>query len=164
MEAPGLRILARGPGSRTIAQRGAATGGVTALRSSRQQGEQGLPALTHEDVVGPAGRMVGHGLEADAGLGEGSRQARMQEALLLAGADQDELGAELEQGGDIRGREFLEAADIPALDAAFGHEPQRRLVALAIDLDVALAVGRDGIEGGKTVSVEFHRTFRQTAN
>src|SRR5690606_31658563 len=49
---------------------------------------------------------------------------------------------------------------LPALHAALGHEAQRRLVALAVDLDVALAIGGDGVERRKPVSVQFHRVFR----
>src|SRR5690606_1436060 len=49
---------------------------------------------------------------------------------------------------------------VPSLDAALGHEAQRRLVALAVDLDVVVPVGRHGVQGRKPVGMQFHRSSR----
>ena len=57
------------------------------------QGQRDLAAFAHQDVVGAAGGLAVHAFDADAARRQAGDQARMDEALALAGAEDDHVRA-----------------------------------------------------------------------
>src|SRR5687768_8319886 len=124
-------------------------------RSGEQQRRGDLALLGDEDVVGPAGGLHVHHLDADAGARERGGEAGMREALLRPGAEHHDLQSQVSQDVEVFRGEGCERRSLPRAHFA-GHDDDARVVARAVDHHVALAVGVDDVGVARDGGVEFH--------
>src|SRR5207248_4168579 len=120
--------------------------------------ERDAALFSDEDVVGAAGGLGVHHLEADARLAERRGEPRMREALVAARAEQHDLDAERCELGEILHGEMREVGCAPC--AHFGGGDDDVVIAtLAVHRDVIVAVARDGVGAARDGGVKFHATI-----
>jgi hypothetical protein len=116
-----------------------------------------VPRLGCEDVVRATGGLHVHHLEAHARLDEGAGDLGVREAQMRAGAEQDDLGPELDEGCEVLGRETIEARGAPVVHDAIGQHDQVALEAPTVDRHVAGAVAGEGVRRAGRGKMQLQR-------
>jgi hypothetical protein len=105
-------------------------------------------ALGGEDVVGAASRCRAHVFQADAGFQQGAVEGGMGKAVSGACAQNDEGRAVNEQRFEVLAGQCVKTAGFPRKEA-FGQEQEAFGVAFPVDVDKAIALGRDQVDAGR---------------
>ena len=126
------------------------------VASDRQEPGHDLPALAHEDVIGTAGRPRVHDLDADAPGQAPRQQGHGGEDLAGAGAEEDDLGVEFQQGVDVGLRQIGGHLGTPGGQEPPGGQDEPRDEELAIDEDAAWLIALDEVTVAWVRLGKFH--------
>ena len=111
-----------------------------------QKDRSDFAAFGHQHVVGTAGRLHIHCIDADTTLGQRAGHFRMRETQALTAAEYHQFRFEFEQHVEMLGAQRRKRRDGPLHNGALGHEQHAVGVAHLVDLDVVVAIGGDRIE------------------
>lgn len=80
------------------------------------QGRRHMPAFCHQDIIGAAGGCRSHAFDTDSGFYKLMADARVQESMRTAGAEQDDFRLEGNELAEMFGSQAVETLYIPVLN------------------------------------------------
>ena len=113
----------------------------------------------HQDVVSPAGRAEIHRLQSNPARGEQAPYSRRRKALLAAGAQQNELGLQIEEGLQLFEREQVRIARLPIGDQRLRRHDAVGVKRLIVNTNFAGSIAADEIDPRLGIERELHGRY-----
>jgi len=121
----------------------------------QEQGHSNTASFACQDVVGPAGRLGVHGLNADLFVDQGPDPGHLRKTDLLATAENDQLGIQVRQQGKVRRCQIGEAAASPGKTLTSRSDDDAVGYFFTPNANPAGSVAADGLDFDK-VWLELH--------